>query len=112
MMKKIVKVGEIECGGKELFLISGPCVIEDELIDEHDKIDEIKVEMARDLKISKIQRNKIRREQKRLERENDRVKDRLKEESQRISHDNILLYKLWEECKKTCPYTGNLSNNA
>lgn len=32
MKKKIVKVGEIECGGKELFLISGPCVIEDELI--------------------------------------------------------------------------------
>ncbi len=29
-MKKIVKVGDIECGGDELFLISGPCVIEDE----------------------------------------------------------------------------------
>ena len=32
MTKKIVKVGDIECGAKELFLISGPCVIEDELI--------------------------------------------------------------------------------
>jgi len=30
-MKKIVKVGGIECGGDELFLISGPCVIEDEM---------------------------------------------------------------------------------
>ncbi len=29
--KKIVKVGNIECGSNELFLISGPCVIEDEL---------------------------------------------------------------------------------
>jgi CRISPR-associated endonuclease Csn1 len=77
-----------------------------ELIDEHGKIDEIKVEMARDLKISKLQRNKIRREQKRLEKENDRVKARLLEEGQRITHDNILLYKLWEECKRTCPYTG------
>lgn len=76
------------------------------LIDEYGSIDEIKVEMARDLKLSKMQRNKIRREQKRLEKENDRVKDRLKEEGQRITHDNILLYKLWEECKKTCPYTG------
>lgn len=76
------------------------------LLDEHGSIDEIKVEMARDLKLSKMQRNKIRREQKRLEKENDRVKDRLKEEGQRITHDNILLYKLWEECKKTCPYTG------
>ncbi|MCX6186503.1 MAG: 3-deoxy-8-phosphooctulonate synthase [Bacteroidetes bacterium] len=31
-MKKIVKVGNIECGNDELFLISGPCVIEDESI--------------------------------------------------------------------------------
>lgn len=30
--KKIVKVGDIECGSDELFLISGPCVIEDEAI--------------------------------------------------------------------------------
>ena len=28
--KKIVAVGDIQCGSEELFLISGPCVIEDE----------------------------------------------------------------------------------
>jgi len=32
MSKKIVQVGTIDCGSKELFLISGPCVIEDESI--------------------------------------------------------------------------------
>ena len=32
MTKKIVKVGDIECGADQLFLISGPCVIEDESI--------------------------------------------------------------------------------
>ena len=32
MTKKIVKVGDIACGGNELFLISGPSVIEDEMI--------------------------------------------------------------------------------
>ena len=32
MQKKIVRVGDIECGSDELFLISGPCVIEDEKI--------------------------------------------------------------------------------
>jgi len=32
MQKKIVKVGNINCGADELFLISGPCVIEDESI--------------------------------------------------------------------------------
>ncbi|WP_396143506.1 type II CRISPR RNA-guided endonuclease Cas9 [Flavobacterium sp.] len=100
---------------KEIQAIRNPIVITalfelrklvNELIDVHGRIDEIKVEMARDLKISKSQRNKIRRDQKRLERENDRVKERLNEEGIRITHDNILLYKLWEECKKTCPYTG------
>jgi 2-dehydro-3-deoxyphosphooctonate aldolase (KDO 8-P synthase) len=30
--KKIVHVGDIACGSKDLFLISGPCVIEDESI--------------------------------------------------------------------------------
>lgn len=76
-----------------------------ELIDEHGKLDEIKVEMARDLKISKTQRNKIRRDQKRLERENDRVKAEVLKYTN-LSHDNILKYKLWEECRQTCPYTG------
>ena len=32
MKKKIVKVGNISCGTDDLFVISGPCVIEDELI--------------------------------------------------------------------------------
>ncbi len=32
MKKKIVKVGNISCGTDDLFLISGPCVIEDESI--------------------------------------------------------------------------------
>ncbi len=32
MEKKIVKVGNIDCGSNDLFVISGPCVIEDELI--------------------------------------------------------------------------------
>jgi 2-dehydro-3-deoxyphosphooctonate aldolase (KDO 8-P synthase) len=32
MAKKIVKVGDIQAGSDELFLISGPCVIEDESI--------------------------------------------------------------------------------
>jgi CRISPR-associated endonuclease Csn1 len=100
---------------KEIQSIKNPIVITalfelrklvNELIDEHGKIDEIKVEMARDLKISKSQRQSIRRNQKRFERENDRVKDRLNEENIRVTNDNLLLYKLWEECKKTCPYTG------
>ena len=100
---------------KDIQAIKNPIVITalfelrkliNELVDEYGKIDEIKVEMARDLKASKSQRNKIRIDQKRLERENDRVKDRLEEEGQRVTHESILKYKLWEESKQTCPYTG------
>ena len=29
-MTKIIKVGNIDCGADKLFLISGPCVVEDE----------------------------------------------------------------------------------
>jgi 2-dehydro-3-deoxyphosphooctonate aldolase (KDO 8-P synthase) len=32
MKKKIVKVGDISCGTDDLFVISGPCVIEDEMV--------------------------------------------------------------------------------
>lgn len=100
---------------KEIQSIRNPIVITalfevrrlvNELIKAYGKFDEIKVEMARDLKISKTRRNDIRREQQRLERENDRVKEELNRLGERITHDNILKYKLWEECKKTCPYTG------
>lgn len=99
---------------KEIQAIRNPIVITalfelrklvNELIDEHGQPEEIKVEMARDLKISKSQRNKIRRDQKRLERENDRVKAEV-EKYARVSQDNILKFKLWEECKQTCAYTG------
>jgi CRISPR-associated endonuclease Csn1 len=99
---------------KEIQAIRNPIVITalfelrklvNELTDEHGTINEIKVEMARDLKISKSQRNNIRRDQKRLERENDRVKAEVLRYTN-LSHDNILKFKLWEECRKTCPYTG------
>ena len=30
MLKRIVKVGGVECGSDRLFLIAGPCVIEEE----------------------------------------------------------------------------------
>lgn len=77
-----------------------------EIIVEYGKPDEIKVELARNLKASKTGRNQERNRQQKLERENDRVKNELDRIGKHYSHDNILLYKLWEECKHTCPYTG------
>jgi CRISPR-associated endonuclease Csn1 len=99
---------------KEIQKIKNPIVVTalfelrklvNELIETYGEINEIKVEMARDLKTSKSQRYQIRRDQQRLEKENDRVKEEVLKYTH-LSHDNILKFKLWEECKKTCPYTG------
>lgn len=104
---------------KEIQAIRNPVVITalfeirklvNEVIDIYGKPDEIKVELARNLKASKSGRNEERRRQQKLEKENDRVKTELNNLGKHLSHDNILLYKLWEECKKTCPYTGKTIN--
>ena len=100
---------------KEIQAIRNPVVITalfeirklvNEIVDEYGKPNEIKVELARNLKASKSGRNEERKRQQKLEKENDRVKEELNNLGKHISHDNLLLYKLWEECKQTCPYTG------
>nr|WP_314896058.1 type II CRISPR RNA-guided endonuclease Cas9 [uncultured Flavobacterium sp.] len=100
---------------KEIQAIRNPVVITalfeirklaNEIVEEYGKPDEIKVELARNLKSSKSGRNEERKRQQKLERENDRVKNELNNLGKHFSHDNLLLYKLWEECKRTCPYTG------
>jgi CRISPR-associated endonuclease Csn1 len=101
---------------KELQSLRNPVVVQtlfelrklvNEIIQVYGRPDTIKVELARDLKTNKTQRNKVRLEQKRLERLNDTYIGRLREEGKYVTHDNILKYKLWEECQHTCPYTGN-----
>lgn len=102
-------------GDKTLQLIRNPVVagalfelrkLVNELLDKYERFDEIKLEMARDLKATKMQRQQIRFEQKRLEAEYDRIKEELNKLGQRHTHENILKYRLWEECQRTCPYTG------
>ncbi len=102
---------------KEIQSIKNPVVITalfelrklvNEIIETYGSLDEIKVELARDLKTSKSNRNQVRRNQKRLEKENDRIKQRLEEYNKRPTHTNILKYKLWEECAGKCPYTGKI----
>ncbi len=77
-----------------------------ELLNTYGSFDEIKLEMARDLKSSSKQRTEIRKAQRQLEEENDKVKSELDKLNQPISHYNLLRYKLWKECKHICPYTG------
>lgn len=60
MAKKIVKVGNIPCGDKNLFLISGPCVIEDESIMY--KTAEKLAEVSQRLKIPVIYKSSFRKD--------------------------------------------------
>ncbi len=77
-----------------------------ELIDRFGKPDQIHIELSRDLKDSKTNRNKKKLEISRLERENDRVRDEVNRLGYDTSSTNLIKYKLWEECNKTCPFTG------
>lgn len=99
---------------KEIVGIRNPIVIKalfelrkvvNALLEEYGPLDQIKIELARDLKISKTQRNKVRSEMRAMERYHDDIIGRLREHGQAINHPNILKYKLWEECEHKCPFS-------
>lgn len=76
------------------------------LLHEYGRFDRIRVELARDLKVSKKKREQIRQDQLKNRRENDRIRLELERLGQRASHRNLEKYLLWQECGKMCPYTG------
>lgn len=67
---------------------------------------EIRVELARDLKNSAQERDKIFKAQGRNKKTNDRIKERLAELGKPITELNILKYKLYEQQRYLSPYTG------
>lgn len=69
----------------------------------------IRVEMVRDLKNSKERREEIKKESLKNRRRNEDAWKRLEEGFGVAdpSMDDIVKYKLWEECGHECPYTGN-----
>jgi len=77
------------------------------LIEEYGKPDQIRVELARELKSSKQHREDIWRNN--LDRENERnaFKIELLEKNIAVNPRNIQKISLWHECQKTCPYTGD-----
>ncbi|MCF7954231.1 MAG: type II CRISPR RNA-guided endonuclease Cas9 [Phycisphaerae bacterium] len=77
------------------------------LINEYGKPKDIFVEMARDVKGSKNERDEIRLKQWKLEQENEAARQELiKMNIVRPSRNDIIKYKLWQECGMVCPYTG------
>ena len=77
------------------------------VIRQHGKPDVVRVELARDLKMTRKAKANFERQQK----ENQRMNEKAREELARIgvtqpSRDDLIKYRLWEECGHECPYTG------
>ncbi|WP_347158966.1 type II CRISPR RNA-guided endonuclease Cas9 [Pontibacter chitinilyticus] len=78
-----------------------------QLLQQYGKFDIIRVELARDLKVSATKRADIRIEQLKNRARNERYyQELIKQGINRPSKNDIDKYQLWEECKKICPYTG------
>jgi CRISPR-associated endonuclease Csn1 len=68
---------------------------------------EIRIELARDLKNSAAEREKIYKGQVNNQKQNSKIKERLAEERISITDENVIKYKLYEQQKYISPYSGN-----
>ena len=68
----------------------------------------IRLEMARDMKLTRRQREEWQKKQKDNEKANDKARDILQREFgiQNPTRSDIQKYNMWTECQMTCPYTG------
>lgn len=68
----------------------------------------VRVEMARDMKLTRNQREELQKRQKENEKANNIARDILSNEfgMQEPSRADIQKYNMWRECKGICPYTG------
>lgn len=68
----------------------------------------IRVEMARDMKLSKRLKEELQKEQNKQKKANDLAAEILRKEFgiQHPTRADIQKYNLWLECKEVCPYTG------
>jgi len=78
------------------------------IVHEYGKPAKIRVEMARDLKTSAKQRKEASFQNAKNRRRNDEIRKHLETEYgiSNPSRDDVIKYRLWEECNHTCPYTN------
>lgn len=76
------------------------------LLDKEGQIDEIRVELARELKQSKDERNETFRRNGQNERLNKEYAERIKEYGLTPTRNRIMKMKMWEESEYTCMYCG------
>lgn len=76
------------------------------LIDKYGKIDEIRVELARELKQSKDERESLDKKMREQERKNEEYKSKIEEFDVKVSRKRIQKYRLWQESEGICFYCG------
>ncbi len=78
------------------------------IVREYGKPARIRIEMARDLKTSAKQRKEASFQNKKNRKRNEEIRTRLEKEYgiAHPSRDDVIKYRLWEECNHTCPYTN------
>jgi len=76
------------------------------LLDKYGSIDEVRVELGRELKQSRDERNSAFLNNNKRERDNKAISERIQEMGIRASRSRILKYRLWEEAKHICFYCG------
>ena len=79
-------------------------LVVNEIIKIYGKPYEINIELGRDVGMSKKRKEKVEREQKQNEKNNDAAKKYLQEHNIYINNKNILKYKLWEQQKHRDAY--------
>lgn len=78
------------------------------IIRDYGKPDIIRVELARDLKSNAKQRNTYQKQQRANEQANEEAEKFLKEDVEitNPTRTDKLKYRLWQECKQVCPFSG------
>lgn len=82
------------------------------LLEKEGTIDEIRVELARELKQSKDERNEAFKRNNQNERQNKEYAERIKEYGLTPTRNRIMKMKMWEESEYTCMYCGQPVNVA
>lgn len=77
-----------------------------ELLKRHGRIDKIVVETARELN-SKSEKENLDKIQKENKKHNERAKEQIEQRGKKASKKNIVRFRLWEDQKGQCFYSGN-----
>ncbi len=73
---------------------------------EHGEIDEVRVELARELKMSREEREKATKNNSSREKENKAIAERITEYGLTPTKSRIQKYRLWQEAAESCIYCG------